>query len=123
MRIQKLETIGGETLVVLPQSEYEKMIEALEEREDEKSIRIFEQKLAAGAEEYIPSEMVERFIAGENPIKVWRKYRGLSIRKLADMIGLSPSFLSQIEAGKKEGAVSTYKKIAEALKVTVDDLI
>jgi len=73
LKIQKLEITGGEPLVVLPQSEYEKMIEALEDREDKQSIRIFEQKLAAGTEEYIPSEMVERFIAGENPIKVWRE--------------------------------------------------
>jgi len=49
--------------------------------------------------------------------------RGYSIRKLGEITGLSPSFISQIEAGKKEGAISTYKKIAEALKLTVDDLI
>jgi transcriptional regulator with XRE-family HTH domain len=37
-------------------------------------------------------------------------------------VGLAPAYLSQIETGKRDGTLETYRKIAEALNLTLDDL-
>lgn len=62
-------------------------------------------------------------LAGESPVKLWRQHRGLTQAALAAMADLSEGYLSQIETGKRDGTVESYKRIAEALGVTVDDLI
>lgn len=38
-------------------------------------------------------------------------------------LGLAPAYLSQIETGKRDGTLETYRKIAEALNLTLDDLV
>jgi ribosome-binding protein aMBF1 (putative translation factor) len=73
-------------------------------------------------QETVPVEVVDRLIAGDNPVKVWREHRGLSQRGLAARTGLNFTYLSQIETGARKGPVETMKKIAEALGVDLDDL-
>ncbi|MGD9740415.1 MAG: helix-turn-helix domain-containing protein [Bauldia sp.] len=36
---------------------------------------------------------------------------------------MAQPYLSQIETGKREGTVDTYRRLARALRVSVDDLI
>jgi len=50
-------------------------------------------------------------------IKLCRTNRGLSQGELADKIGLSVSYVSLIEQGKRDPAISTVEKIATALGV------
>ena len=73
-------------------------------------------------QESVPAETVDRLVAGENPIKVWREYRSLSQRALAARAGLYFAYLSQIETGARKGTTATLKKLAEALGVDLDDL-
>lgn len=74
-------------------------------------------------QESVPAEIVDRLLAGENPVKIWREYRGLSQRALASDAGLNFAYLSQIETGVRKGTVETMKKLARALSVDLDDLI
>lgn len=71
----------------------------------------------------IPSGIVDRILDGENKVRVWREYRGLSNRHLAEKVGISASYMSDIQNGKKEGGISTMKKIAAVLQVDLDDLV
>jgi len=123
MNVQIITTPQGEEMVILPKNEFDTLIEYNEDMEDIATVELFKEKLARGEEELIPSEVVDRILDGENKIRVWREHRGLSAKALAEAAEISPPYLSEIENGKKEGSVSTYKKIAEALKLTVDDLI
>lgn len=116
-------TIDGEAYVALSRAAYEKLVEAAEDAADLRAIAQFERRLAAGEEEFVPSEMVDRILAGENRVRVWREHRGLSVSALAEKAGIAQPYLSQIETGKREGTLQTMKKIADALKLTVDDLI
>ena len=52
----------------------------------------------------VPDAIVGRLIGGENPIRVWRERRGLSLRALAERVGTSPSVLRDMETGKSEGS-------------------
>jgi transcriptional regulator with XRE-family HTH domain len=51
-----------------------------------------------------------------------RTRRGLSLRKLASILGLSPSALSQIETGRSRPSVSTLYAIVNQLEISFDDL-
>jgi ribosome-binding protein aMBF1 (putative translation factor) len=70
-----------------------------------------------------PDSVVSRLLEGENPIRVWRQHRGLSLRSLAEQVATSPSALSDIESGKSEGRLSILHWIAGALDVGLEDLI
>jgi DNA-binding XRE family transcriptional regulator len=73
-------------------------------------------------QERVPIELVDRLLAGDSPVKVWREYRGLSQRALAARTGLNFAYLSQIETGARKGTMATMKKLAEALGIDLDDL-
>jgi DNA-binding Xre family transcriptional regulator len=73
-------------------------------------------------QETVPAEVVDRLVAGESPVKVWREHRGLSQRALAERAALNFAYLSQIETGARKGPIGTMKKLAEALDVDLGDL-
>lgn len=115
-------TPSGEEMTILPAADFRAMEEAMEERADLAAVDAFKKRLAAGEEELIPAEFVNRMIDGENKVRVWREYRGLTARDLAAKAEISGGYLSQIEAGARDGSFDTIKKIAAALGISVDDL-
>jgi DNA-binding XRE family transcriptional regulator len=88
--------------------------------EDQEALAAFER---TRDQESIPDELVGRLLDGENPVRVWRQYRGLSLRALAEQAGVSSSGLSDIETGKSEGRLSVLSRVAEALGVGLEDLV
>lgn len=120
---QVIVTPAGERLVVLPEADYAMLVERLEDAEDIASTTAILDRIARGEEELVPAAVVERLIGGDNPIAVWREHRGLTISALAEKAGLSQSYLSQIESGKREGRVSVLKRLAQALAVDLEDLV
>ncbi|MGY0834451.1 helix-turn-helix domain-containing protein [Azospirillum argentinense] len=55
-------------------------------------------------------------------MKVFRDHRGMTQAQLAEATGLKQAYVSQIEAGTRGGSVDVLKRIAEALRVDLDDL-
>lgn len=74
-------------------------------------------------QEAVPDSVVGQLLGGENPVRVWRQYRGVSLRSLADQARISPSGLSDIETGKSEGRPSVLQRIAAVLGVSLEELI
>jgi DNA-binding Xre family transcriptional regulator len=123
MGAQFITAPDGARLVVIPESEYRALSEAAEDAADRAAVRRFRKALAAGEEERIPSEVANSILDGENPIRVWRKHRGMTILALAQKVGIGSAYLSQMETGKREGTVGTLRRIANGLGVALDDLI
>ena len=73
-------------------------------------------------EESFPLEVVDRLIAHESPLKVFREYRGLTQDTLAKNAGTNAAYLSQIETGRRTGSVRLLRRLADALGVELDDL-
>lgn len=48
-------------------------------------------------------------------IREWRKFRGLTLEKLADRVGLTASGLSMLERGERGYSQETLEALAEAL--------
>jgi DNA-binding XRE family transcriptional regulator len=123
MSVQFIETNDGKRLAVLPEADYRALIEAKEENDDLAAVREFDARLARGEEELIPAAYVNRMIDGENKIRVWREYRGLTVKALAEAAAVTPAYLSQIETGAREGTIETLKKLSAALRVRIDDIV
>lgn len=117
--LQTFMSFGAGEHVILSRADYEALID----RADIAAADRVRADIAAGRDEMIPEAFADRLIDGESPVRVYRELRGLTGRQVAEKAGISAAYFSEIEGGKKEGTASTLKKIAEALNVTVDDLI
>ncbi|ABS62491.1 transcriptional regulator, XRE family [Parvibaculum lavamentivorans DS-1] len=119
---QKILGADGEALFVLvPAADYEKLRRAADDIED---LRAAGATLALGSEgpAPVPAIVAHRIADGENPVRVWREYRGMKAIELARAAGMSAPYLSEIETGKKDGTFRTMAGIAEVLRVSLDDL-
>lgn len=109
----------GKKYAIIPMSEYEQMQEALEAMKDIASYKTAK----AVDEEAFPMSLYDAIDNGENPVRMFREYRNMKTKALAEKAGLSEAFVSQIESGKRGGSTESIKAIAEALNVSIDDLI
>ncbi|UQX87002.1 XRE family transcriptional regulator [Jatrophihabitans telluris] len=55
-------------------------------------------------------------------LKHARERSGMSLRELARQLGVSPSFVSQLENGKSQPSVATLYSLAQLLEVSIDEL-
>lgn len=117
----QLLTLDGKEYAVVPRGDYEALLNAIDE--DETHIAAARRILENLNEELVPFELAEQIAAGINPVRVWRKYRGMTISALATESAVTQSYLSDIEDGKKPGSVEALKRIAASLDVLLDDLI
>jgi DNA-binding XRE family transcriptional regulator len=121
--IQIIEKAGKPEWAVLPYEKYLALIEQAELLEDIQDFDRITAAIERGEEELIPSEVVYAIMDGENPIKVWREFRGLTQQQLADEAGISKPYLSQIETGKRTGTTDILSAIAKALNLSLDDVV
>ncbi|KGF70768.1 transcriptional regulator [Hoeflea sp. BAL378] len=108
-------TIDGETYVLVPEDEYEDLIDSLE-------AQAIMERVRAGEETW-PSDLVHELMETDSRIRTYRKYRGMTGSELAQAAGISQPHLSDIENGKKAGSVDVLRRIAAALRVDLDDLV
>lgn len=112
-----------EDTVTLAKADYEALLDAVEEARDLERIKEIDADLAAGRTEAIPLEMALALCDGANPVRIWRKHRGLTARELAASAGIAPGYLSEIESGKKAGSMAVMGRIAGILRVELGDLV
>jgi DNA-binding XRE family transcriptional regulator len=114
--------IAGQRMAILPELEFRHLAELAEENADiEAAIRA--KKREGEGEEYVPAAVVEQLVAGEAPLKIWRKYRGLTQQELGEKLGLSKMMISALERGTRDTSTRNWRRLAEALSVDLDDLV
>lgn len=123
MSVQIITQNGQPEWAVIPYAEYIKMIEETEMMEDIQDYDAIKEAIHTGNEELLPANLIFGLAEGENPLKTWREFRGLTQHQLADRAGVSVPFISQLEAGKRKSSVGVLVKFATILKVDVNDLI
>lgn len=123
MNTQIIVTPSGERLVVIPEAEYQILVEAAEDAADVTAIRRFETALATGEEELIPAAFVNRLLNGENKVRVWREFRGLTIQETAARAGIDESRLAALESEPGKTDTEAFEKLAPVLRVDVEDLL
>jgi DNA-binding XRE family transcriptional regulator len=122
MNVQVIEKNGQIEWAVVPYTEYQKLLDAAEMLAD---IRAYDEAKAQlkTDEELIPSRVVYALLDGENSIRVWREYRGLTQQQLAAQAKISKPYLSQLESGKRHGTTEVLQALAQALQVSLEDII
>ncbi len=110
-------------MVTIPRAEYDRLREAAADLADIAAVERIKADIAAGREELIPSELVDRMLDGESPLRVYREHRGLTQSALAAASGVNRVQIADIEARRKSGSIDTIRKLADALRVTIDDLV
>jgi DNA-binding XRE family transcriptional regulator len=122
MTVQIIKKDGQPEWAVIPYETYQRLAEDAEMLQD---IRDYDEarKAVEEGEELVPSHVVDAILDGENPIRVWRKHRGLTQRQLAEAAGISVPYLSQIELGERKGSTDVLVAIAKALDLALDDIV
>ena len=111
---------GNPAFAVIPWREYERLATA--SAEASLSDEELYDRAVVEAEESFPIAVADRLLAGENAVRVYRGYRGITQKQLAETTGIKASHLAQIEKGRRIGSAEALTAIAEALRVDVDAL-
>ena len=114
--------IAGQRMAVLPLADYERLLELVEDHADENAAARAE-KRRLDDEEYVPAELVDRILAGESPLRVWRQHRGLTLEDVAKRVGVATATVSRLETGAMKSAPGMWRKLAAALDVAVEDIL
>ena len=122
-QVQLIERNGKPEWAVLPYEMHLQLVEQAEMLEDIRDYDTAREAIERGEEELVPAEVVYAILDGANPIKAWREYRGLTQQQLAQAVGISSPYLSQLETGKRTGTAEVLAAIARALGVTLDDIV
>ncbi|MBN8902270.1 MAG: helix-turn-helix transcriptional regulator [Rhodospirillales bacterium] len=117
-----------EDTVTVSRKDFSKLIEDLETAEDVAAIRTrraHEREVgnSAARTDYLTGSEARRLLDGESPLKIWRQKRGLTQRALAEVARVAPSYIADIERGRKPGSVLALGRLARALRVDIPDLV
>jgi len=113
--------------VTMSRADYEALLARVEDAEDAAAVAVHRAREAAlgidaARADHLPVALVDRLLAGDSPIRVWRQHRGLNQSQLAATAGVSPAYLNEIEKGKKPGSLQAMHAIAKALGVSMEDV-
>lgn len=123
MNVQIIKQGDKPEWAVVPYEAYLQLVEQAEMLQDVQDYDSAKAALERGDDELIPSEVVYAILNGENPIKVWREFRGMSQQETAEKAGISVPYLSQLESRKRKGTMDVLSSIAKVLDVSIESLV
>lgn len=123
MSIQVIKKGDQPEWAVVPYKTYLELVEKAEMLQDVQDYDSAKAALERGDEELIPGEVINAILDGENPIKTWREFRGMSQSEAADKAGISVPYLSQLETNKRKGSLDVLTALARVLRVSLEDIV
>lgn len=121
MNPQIIKSPSGEELVVLTRAEYDSLVAAAEPYdEDADDAAIFDERMAeleTGRDARLPPEVSAAMLRGDSLLKALRNWRDVTQMQLAFKTGLGQGYISDLEAGRRNGTKETLTQIAKALDV------
>lgn len=100
---------GKPAFAVIPWNEYQALIHKQIEPDE--------------SDVWFPNEVVKANVRGESLIKAWREYFKLTQAELAAKAGMKQSALARLESGNTSPRKTTLSKLAEAMGISVEQLI
>ncbi|NML10071.1 helix-turn-helix transcriptional regulator [Sphingobium sp. AR-3-1] len=120
MTVQIVE-IAGQKIAMLPIEDYQRLVDIAEDRADGMAAVDAEHRRVEG-EEYVPVEVIDKIMAGDSPLRAWRKYRNLTLQQLGLKAGITSAYLSDLERGNNQGSIGTWIRLAESLTLSLSDI-
>lgn len=119
--VQTFTTPSGDELVLLTKADYEALLDraaANDDDEDSELIAIADARMQNPASsERLPVEVSRLLLSGTSLLKALREWRELGQLRLADQIGTSQGFISDLESGRRAMTDEVRRKLAGALDV------
>ena len=112
-------TPSGDEMIMLPRADYTAMRDAFDAMIHHKTLLDVE----AGQQEWLSHDEIMQSLQAPTPLAFWRNKRGFSQTQLAAKVGISQSYIANLEAGKRKGDPALFMKLAQALAVRIEDLI
>ena len=123
MSVQIIKKDDKPEWAIVPYETYLQLVEKAEMLLDIQDYDSAKAALERGEDELIPSEIVYAILDGENAIKVWREFRGMSQQELAEKAGISVPYLSQLETSKRTGSLEVLSSVAKALNLSLENIV
>ena len=117
-----------ETTVTLDRADWEAFLDRLDDIADRAAVEAHKAERARlGPAEFdrlcYSDAEVGRMLTGTPALTIWRERVGLTQRALAEVAEVSPSYLAEIESGKKPGSAAALRRLAAALNVPMEHLV
>ncbi|HYE34205.1 helix-turn-helix transcriptional regulator [Methylocaldum sp.] len=122
MNVQIIEKEDHTKWAMIPYDDYVSLVELAELATDMASGIDVEPHIAPG-EEQLPEDLMARLLGGENAIRIWREFRGLTQQDLAERAGITESFIGLLERGRPTCRIDKLTRIAEVLGVHLEQII
>jgi DNA-binding XRE family transcriptional regulator len=122
MSVSYVTTPGGEELALMPRAEFEALKAAAERIEAVEHAQVVADYLSGRLLGVSPEEALA-FARATSPLAFWRKRAGITQGMLAEKVGVTQNYLSDVETGKRAGPVSLWLKLSAALSVPVEVLV
>ncbi|WP_158816495.1 helix-turn-helix domain-containing protein [Methylocapsa sp. S129] len=116
---QIIRTPSGEEMVIIPRAEYEALIAAAH-NEDEDDVAIYDARkaeLAASRNGLLPQPVTEAMLKGDSLLRALRRWRDITQSDLAAKAGVGQGYISDLENCRRAGAPETLHRLARALDV------
>jgi transcriptional regulator with XRE-family HTH domain len=79
--------------------------------------------VAHGEQDMLTAEETAAALAAPTPLAFWRVKRGLTQKELSLAVGVSQSYVADLEAGRRKGDAALVKRLARALRLRMEDLV
>jgi DNA-binding XRE family transcriptional regulator len=112
-------TPSGEELVLLARADFETMREMIDAAAHATTMA----SVARGEQEMLTAQETTAALAAPTPLAFWRVKRGLTQRQLGQTVGVSQSYVADLEAGRRKGEAALIKRLAQALHLRMEDLV
>ena len=123
MTVIRTTTPTGEPIVIMSEAEFERLRELAEDAEDIAAGSRVEAALAAGWEELLTREELDALRDAPSPLAFWRQKRNVALEHLAGRTGADLDSLAAVERGERLGDVHLYQRLAQELRIDMEDLI
>jgi|AntDeeMetagen681_2_1112603.scaffolds.fasta_scaffold23081_1 DNA-binding Xre family transcriptional regulator len=123
MTAQIIRKDGLPEYAIVPWEQYETLLRKAEALDDAAAFDRAVREMEEVGDEVISAEIVNRLLAGETPVRVWREHRGLTQSELATRSGLSQSYIAMLERGTRRGTTEKLQRLARALELDPEDLL
>ena len=106
--VQIIEQGGKPAFAVIPWEDYQSLVKGVVQ--DESDV-------------WFPHEVVKANVRGDSLVKAWREYLGMTQAELAAKAGIKQPALTRIEKIDANPRKTTLIRLAEAMGLTVEQLI
>lgn len=99
------------------------MLHAMSERVSELERRLDHVEKNVRKGNKLPEDVVSRLASGVPPLKVFRKFRGMTQKEIAARAGCTVTYISHIEQRNRAGSMKMLRRLANILNIDVRELV